>query len=66
MGIKREEVLAFGDSLNDLSMLEYAGHSVAVGNARIEVKAAADEVCLSNDEDGVASYIEGVLSGMRA
>ncbi len=66
MGIKREEVLAFGDSLNDLSMLEYAGHSVAVGNARIEVKAAADEVCLSNDEDGVASYIEGVLSSMRA
>ena len=65
MGIKREEVLAFGDSLNDLSMLEYAGHSVAVGNARIEVKEAADEVCLANDEDGVAAYLEQMLFRLK-
>ena len=65
MNIERGEVLAFGDSLNDLSMLEYAGHAVAVGNARPDVKAAADEICLSNDEDGVAVYIERLLSGMR-
>ena len=61
----REEVLAFGDSLNDLSMLEYAGHSVAVGNARIEVKEAADEVCLANDEDGVATYLEQMLFRLK-
>lgn len=60
--VDRKEILAFGDSLNDISMLEYAGHSVAVGNARPEVRAVADESCLSNDEDGVAEYIERLLN----
>ncbi len=53
-----EELLAFGDSLNDLSMLEAAGIGVAMANAREDVKALGFAVCRSNDEDGVARYIE--------
>ncbi|MCE5343756.1 MAG: Cof-type HAD-IIB family hydrolase [Eubacteriales bacterium] len=49
--------LAFGDSLNDLSMLAYAEHSVAMGNARDEVKRAARYVCATNAEDGVARFV---------
>ena len=57
-GIKREEVAAIGDSLNDISMLEYAGTGVAVANAREEVKRVAQVITLSNLEDGVAHFIE--------
>ncbi len=53
-----EELLAFGDSLNDLSMLEAAGTGVAMANAREDVKARGFAVCRSNGEDGVARYIE--------
>lgn len=52
------EVLAFGDMPNDLPMLEWAGHSVAVATAHPEVLAAADEVTASNDDDGVAQVLE--------
>ena len=54
--------LAFGDSLNDLSMLEWAGCGVAVANAVPEVLAAAKFVAPTNDEDGVAVAIERFLS----
>ena len=57
-GFGMEELLAFGDSLNDVSMLEAAGTGVAMGNARDDVKAMGFPVCLANDEDGVARYIE--------
>ena len=57
-GFAMEELLAFGDSLNDVSMLEAAGKGVAMGNAREDVKAMGFPVCGSNDEDGVARYIE--------
>lgn len=57
-GIKREEVAAIGDSLNDIDMLEYAGTGVAVANAREEVKKVAQVITLSNLEDGVAYFIE--------
>ncbi len=57
-GIKREEVAAIGDSLNDIDMLEYAGTGVAVANARDEVKKVAQVITLSNLEDGVAYFIE--------
>ena len=63
LGIDRHEVLAFGDALNDLEMLEWAGHGVAVANAIDVVRDAADEVTASNDEDGVAIVIEGMLAG---
>jgi len=56
--IASSEILAFGDDLNDIDMLSYAGIGVAMGNALDEVKAAANYICLSNDEDGVAHWIE--------
>ena len=51
------ETLAFGDSLNDLSMLHAAGRGIAVANARKDVLCEVDDVCLSNEEDGVAHYL---------
>ena len=64
LGIKQEEVMAFGDGYNDLSMIEYAGLGVAMANAVDGVKERANVVTLSNDEDGIAymlsKYIEGV------
>lgn len=56
-GFSMAHVLAFGDSLNDLSMLEAAGHGVAMGNARADVKARIPTTCLTNQQDGVAHYI---------
>jgi Cof subfamily protein (haloacid dehalogenase superfamily) len=55
------DVLAFGDMLNDVSMLAWAGRSVAVANAHPAALAAAGEVTLSNVEDGVAVYLEALL-----
>lgn len=57
-GVEAEEVLAFGDMPNDVPLLTWAGRSVAVGNAHPAVLAVADEVTLTNDEDGVATYLE--------
>jgi Cof subfamily protein (haloacid dehalogenase superfamily) len=57
-GISASEVLAFGDMPNDLPMLAWAGHSVAVANAHHEVLEAADEVTSRNDDDGVARVLE--------
>jgi HAD superfamily hydrolase (TIGR01484 family) len=57
-GVPAEEVVAFGDMPNDLPMLEWAGHAVAVANAHPAVLAAADEVTAGNDEDGVAVYLD--------
>jgi Cof subfamily protein (haloacid dehalogenase superfamily) len=56
-GIQREEMIAIGDGENDLSMIEYAGLGVAMGNAIDEVKEKADYITLSNDENGVAHVI---------
>jgi Cof subfamily protein (haloacid dehalogenase superfamily) len=61
-GIEREDVIAFGDMPNDLPMLAWAGHAVAVANAHPEVIAAADEVTASNDESGVALVLERLFS----
>ncbi len=57
-GVAREEIIAVGDSYNDLEMLDYAGLGVVVGNARPEIQARADYVCRSNDECGVAEVVE--------
>jgi Cof subfamily protein (haloacid dehalogenase superfamily) len=62
-GISREAVMAFGDMPNDLPMLEWAGQGVAVANADAAVLAKADEVTLSNDEDGVAVVLERIAEG---
>ena len=56
------EIIAIGDEMNDISMLQYAGLGVAMGNARDEVKAAADFVTLSNGEDGVAHVIHSFVT----
>ena len=58
LGIDREQTMAFGDGLNDLSMLKEAGIGVAMANGCEEAKALADWITLSCDEDGVARGIE--------
>ena len=58
LGIPREEIMAFGDGNNDLKMLKEVGTGVAMVNAIPSVKEAADYVTLSNDEEGVAKFIE--------
>jgi Cof subfamily protein (haloacid dehalogenase superfamily) len=60
-GIAAEDVLAFGDMPNDVPMLSWAGHSVAMANAHPAVREVADEVTLTNDEDGVAVYLRTVF-----
>jgi Cof subfamily protein (haloacid dehalogenase superfamily) len=57
-GFTADDVVAFGDMPNDLPMLAWAGHSVAVANAHPEVLAAVDEVTASNDDDGVAQVLD--------
>ena len=54
MGFKREEMIAFGDGHNDASMIKYAGIGVAMENAVDDLKSIANEVTLSNEEDGIA------------
>ncbi len=58
LGIDRAQVMAIGDQENDLSMLQYAGTSVAMGNAVDAVKAAALHQTATNSEEGVALAIE--------
>lgn len=63
LGIDASEVVAFGDNVNDVEMLTWAGHGVAMGNGRPEAMAAAAEVTASNDDDGVAVIVERLLAG---
>jgi Cof subfamily protein (haloacid dehalogenase superfamily) len=58
LGMGREEMIACGDGYNDLSMIQYAGLGVAMENAVLPVRLAADYVTLSNNDDGVAHVIE--------
>ena len=58
MGIDLKNVVAFGDDFNDIEMLRGCGVGVAVDNAIDEAKAVADYICRSNDEDGVAKWLE--------
>ena len=53
-----ERIVVFGDNRNDIPMMKIADHSVAVSNAFVDVKAIADEVIGSNDEDAVVKWIE--------
>lgn len=61
IGIDPEKTFVFGDSLNDLSMLAFTKNSVAMGNARDEVKEAARYVCRPNSEDGMARFVQEYL-----
>lgn len=56
--IKKEELIACGDGLNDLSMIQYAGLGVAMQNAHQDIQNVADYITLSNDEDGIAHVLE--------
>lgn len=63
VGVDPADVLVFGDMPNDLPMFAWAGWGrVAVANAHTSVHAAADDVTLTNDEDGVAVYLDRLLS----
>ena len=62
-GIAAAEVIAFGDGLNDIDMLRWAGCSVAMSNAPTQVRATADLVAPSNEADGVAVVVESMLAG---
>ena len=61
LNITTEEVVAIGDGVADVSMLQLAGTGVAMGNARDSVKACADFTTLSNNMDGVAVAIEKAI-----
>lgn len=61
LGIPIAEIAAFGDDYNDIEMLRNCGIGVAMANAQPEAMAAADCVCASNDEDGLALWIAGRL-----
>lgn len=57
IGVPVSDAVAFGDNLNDVTMIRAAGRGVAVANAEPEARAAADAACPSNDEGGVGRFI---------
>ncbi|MBO9128666.1 Cof-type HAD-IIB family hydrolase [Bacillus sp. 165] len=59
--IPQDRIIAFGDEDNDFEMIEYAGHGIAMGNGIPALKSLANHVTLSNEEDGIAIYLEEVL-----
>lgn len=65
LGVSRAQTIAVGDGYNDITMLDYAGLAVAMGNAYDGVKPHADWVAPTNDEDGVAAVIDRFILGKR-
>jgi hypothetical protein len=61
LGVTAAQTIAFGDMPNDVPMFRWAGHSVAMANAHPDLKAVADEITLSNDEDGIAVVLERLM-----
>ncbi|MBK6871031.1 MAG: HAD family phosphatase [Kineosporiaceae bacterium] len=61
LGVPREQTLAVGDGSNDLEMFAWAARAVAMGQAREDVRAAADEVTASIEDDGLALVLEPLL-----
>lgn len=61
LGFAMEHLLAFGDGLNDASMIEMAGCGVCMANGQEAIKAIADRICGPNTEDGVARFVEEYL-----
>ncbi|MBP3949578.1 Cof-type HAD-IIB family hydrolase [Bacillus suaedae] len=60
--IPKERIIAFGDEDNDFEMIEYAGQGVAMANGIDQLKSLANAITLSNEEDGIAVYLEEALS----
>lgn len=65
LSVKRDEILAIGDNENDLEMFRVAGTAVVMGNARKDIKAQADYVTASNDDDGVVQALEELVLGKK-
>ena len=63
LAIKQEEIMAFGDQENDLPMIEWAGMGVAMGNAVLSVKEAANYVTATNDEEGICQAVNHLVLG---
>jgi len=61
INIPLEQIAAFGDDFNDIGMLKLCGHGIAMANAIDEVKKIASGTCPSNEEDGVARWLEEKL-----
>jgi Cof subfamily protein (haloacid dehalogenase superfamily) len=62
LGLSREQAVAFGDMPNDIPMFDWASYGVAMADAHPELKAVADEITLSNEDDGVAVVLERLFS----
>jgi Cof subfamily protein (haloacid dehalogenase superfamily) len=60
-GVPRSSIVAIGDGQNDISLFAEAGYAVAMGNATAEVQARADAIAPTNDADGVAWVLDGLL-----
>lgn len=58
IGLTKEQMIACGDGYNDLTMIQYAGLGVAMENAVLPVRKAADYITLSNNDDGIAHVVE--------
>lgn len=65
LGVEAESVMAFGDGENDREMLQWVGHGVAMANGLDSVFAIADEICPSNQEDGLAKTVAKYISGQN-
>lgn len=65
LGFGAADTVAFGDMPNDIPMLAWAGHGVAMGNAHPELKRRADEIAPGNEEDGVAAVLERLFPSNR-
>ncbi|MFF3754807.1 HAD family hydrolase [Streptomyces sp. NPDC002018] len=63
LGVTAADTIAFGDMPNDIPMFAWARHGVAMANAHEELKAVADEITASNDDDGIAVVLEKLLLG---
>lgn len=56
-GYSKDEAMAFGDGNNDIAMLQAVGHGIAMGNASLQLKAIADEICQDTANDGIYHYL---------
>ncbi|OXM88004.1 HAD hydrolase family protein [Paenibacillus rigui] len=65
VGCEPEQIIVFGDNLNDIGLFEAGGTKIAVGNAQPGLKAMADRIIEANSEDGVARYLQEVLEGVK-
>jgi len=61
LGVDRSNVAGVGDGFNDLHLFQAVGHKVAMGNAVIELKEAADQVIGREDANGLGEFIEGAI-----